>query len=97
MEATLVRLHDIGIQGFVWQLMSIFSFAKQCPEFDWTVSCLISGCVRASLKGGGGGPVPLLFNLLVDGLAAEVQHTSPGVLLIGSVQSRFLEQLCADG
>ena len=38
---------------------------------------------------------PLLFNLLVDGLAAEAQRASPGVLLPRSVQSRFSEQLYA--
>lgn len=29
-----------------------FFFATQCPKFDWAVSCLISGRIRASLKGG---------------------------------------------
>ena len=39
---------------------------------------------------------PLLFNVLVDGLAAEVQLASPRVLLPGNFQCRFTGQLYAD-
>ena len=39
---------------------------------------------------------PLLFNLLVDGLAAEVQLACAGFHLPGNVQCWFTDQLCAD-
>ena len=55
------------------------------------MSCQISGLIRALLKGGS---CPhFLFNLLVDGLAAEVQLA---VDLPGNVQCRFTDQLYAD-
>ena len=41
---TLVRLHDIGVRGLVWSLLSNFL----CQA----VSCQISGSTRALLKGG---------------------------------------------
>ena len=39
---------------------------------------------------------PLLFNILVDGLARAVHVACPGVSLMGSWDSRFVGQLYAD-
>ena len=39
---------------------------------------------------------PLLFNILVDGLAQAVHDACPGVSLMASWDSRFAGQLCAD-
>ena len=39
---------------------------------------------------------PLLFNILVDGLARVVHDACPGVSLMGSWDSRFAGQLYAD-
>ena len=92
-EATLVRLHDIGVRGFVWNLLSNFlrhttSQVRMGNELSdqWLDSGIAQGRVLS----------PLLFNLLVDGLPAEVQVASPGVHLPGNVQCRFTDHLYAD-
>ena len=48
-EATLVRLHDIGVRGLVWNLLS--NFLRHTVSQD-AMSCQISGWTRALLKGG---------------------------------------------
>ena len=92
-EATLVRLHDIGVRGLVWNLLSNFlrhtvSQVRLGNELSdqWVDSGIAQGRVLS----------PLLFNLLVDGLATEVQLASPGVHLPGNAQCRFTDQLYAD-
>ena len=92
-EATLVRLHDIGVRGLVWNFLSNFlrhtvSQVRLGNELSdqWVDSGSAQGRVLS----------PLLFNLLVDGLAAEVQLASPGVHLPGNAQCRFTDQLYAD-
>ena len=91
-EATLVRLHDAGVQGLLWRLISNFlrhtvSQVRLGGDLSepWPDSGIAQGRVLS----------PLLFNLLVDGLAVAVHHASPGVLLPGSVD-RFTAQLYAD-
>ena len=92
-EATLVRLYVIGVRGLVWKLLSNFlrhtvSQVRLGNELSdqWLDSGIAQGRVLS----------PLLFDLLVDGLAAEVQLASPGVLLPGNFQCRFTDQLNAD-
>ena len=92
-EAMLVRLHDIGVRGPLWHLITNFlrqpvSQVRLGGDLSepWPDSGIAQGRVLS----------PLLFRLLVDGLAAAVQHASPGVLLPGCVDSRFTDQLYAD-
>ena len=92
-EATLVRMHYIGVRGLMWNLLSNFlrhtvSQIRLGNELSdqWLDSSIAQGRVLS----------PLLDNLLVDGLAVEVQLASPGVLLPGNFQCRFTDQLYAD-
>ena len=66
-EATLVRLHDIGVRGLLSQLLT--NFQRQTVSQvrlggdlseSWPDSCVAQGRVLS----------PLLFNLLVDGLCS---------------------------
>ena len=87
MEATLVRLHDVGVQGLVWNLLSNFLLH--------TVSqSQISGWTRALLKGGS---CPHSFSIswwtAVQPRSSLLLQES---LLPGSVQCRFTDQLYAD-
>ena len=91
-EATLVWLHDAGVQGFLWRLISNFlrhTVSKVRLGGDLSEPWPDSGIAQRRVLS------PLLFNLLVGGLAVAVHHASPGVLLPGSVD-RFTAQLYAD-
>ena len=93
-EATLVGLHDIRVQGLVWNLLS--NFLRRTVSQVRLGNELSDQWLDSGIAQKGRVVSPLLFNLLVDGLAAEVQLASPGVLLPGSVQCRFTDQLYAD-
>ena len=92
-EATLLRLHDVGVRGLLWRLISnllrcTVSQVRLGGEFSepWPDSGIAQGRILS----------PLLFNLLVDGFAVATHHASPRVLLPGCVGSRFTAQLCVD-
>ena len=85
-EATLVRLHDIGVRGLVWNLLS--NFLRHTVSQVWLGNELLDQWVDSGIAQGRV-LSPLLFNLLVDGLAVEVQLASPGVDLPGNVRSRI--------
>ena len=91
-EATLARLHDVGVQGLQGHLISNFlrltvSQVRLVGDLSepWPDSGIAQGRVLS----------PLLFNLLVDGLAVANHHALPGVLLPGYVDL-FTAQLCAE-
>ena len=92
-EARLLRLHDVGVRGLLWRLISnllrctVFQ-VRLGGEFSepWPDSGIAQGRILS----------PLLFNLLVDGFAVATHHASPRVLLPGCVGSRFTAQLCVD-
>ena len=65
-EATLVRLYDIGVRGLGWNELSNFLRHTVSQVVRSVVG--LGHCTRE-------GPVPTPFNLL------EVQLASPGVLL----------------
>ena len=74
-EGTLVRLYDAGVSGQMWKLMSQFLRGTQSQvrvgsslSHPWFDSGIAQGRVLS----------PLLFNLLVNGLAAAVRRSAPG-------------------
>ena len=91
-EATLVQLHDVGVRGRLWHLIAKFprnTVSQVRLGGDLSEPCPDSGIAQGIVLS------PLLFNLLMDGLAAAVQHASPGVLLPGCVDSRFTDRFHA--
>ena len=92
-EATLVRLHDVGVTGRLWHLISNFlcGTLSQVRVGDsssqpWVDTGIAQGRVLS----------PLLFNLLVDSLAAAIRSAVPGVRLMVSDPFRLVCQLYAD-
>ena len=70
-EGTLVRLFDAGVSGQMWKLVSQFLHGTQSQvrvgsslSHPWFDSGIAQGRVLS----------PLLFNLLVNGLAAAVRR-----------------------
>ena len=91
-EGTLVRLFDAGVSGQMWKLMSHFLRGTQSQvrvgsslSEPWFDSGIAQGRVLS----------PLLFNLLVNGLAAAVRRSAPGAQFSPS-GVRFPCQLYAD-
>ena len=74
-EGTLVRLFDAGVSGQMWKLISQFLRGTQSQvrvgsslSHPWFDSGIAQGRVLS----------PLLFNLLVNDLAAAVRPSAPG-------------------
>ena len=89
----LVWLHDFGVRGLLWHLISQFlrqTVSQVKLGGDLSKPWPDSGIAQLRVLS------PLLFNPLVGGLAAAVQHAPPGVFLPGCVDSRFTGQLYAD-
>ena len=92
-EATLVRLHDVGVTGRLWHLISNFlcGTLSQVRVGDsssqpWVDTGIAQGRVLS----------PLLFNLLVDSLAAAIRSAVLGVRLMVSDLFRLVCQFYAD-
>ena len=79
-EATLVRLHQSGVTGGMWRTIANFL----CGTLS---QVRVRGDVSLS---------PLLFNLLVNSLAAAIRRASPGVRLVPSSDFQLTDQLYAD-
>ena len=92
-EATLVRLFNAGVTGRMWKLIANFlrqtrSQVRLGTDLSepWDDSGIAQGRVLS----------PLLFNLLIDGLAVALHRASPGVSLTRNSDFRFVGQLYAD-
>ena len=90
-EGTLVRLHEVGVTGQMWHLMSHFLRDTQSQvrvgaslSAPWQDSGIAQGRVLS----------PLLFNLLINSLASDVRQLAPGIRLLS--HHRFSDQLHAD-
>ena len=88
-----MRLHDVGVTGRLWHLISNFlcGTLSQVRVGDsssqpWVDTGIAQGRVLS----------PLLFNLLVDSLAAAIRSAVPGVRLMASDPFRLVCQLYAD-
>ena len=89
-EATLVRLHQSGVTGGMWRtiansLCGTLSQVRVRGDVSppWVDTWIAQGRVLS----------PLLFNLLVNSLAAAIRRASPGVRLVPSSDFR-LTALC---
>ena len=92
-EATLLRLHEVGVTGRMWSLISA------CVHHTWSqvrVGAELSDPWQDVGIAQGRVLSPLLFNLLVDGLACAVHDAAPGVSLAPHPDFRFTQQLHAD-
>ena len=88
-EATLVELFSMRLQGRMWALIAHFvhgTFWQVRIGSDLSETWQDSGIAQGRVLS------PLLFNILVDGLARAVHDACPGVSLMASWDSR----LCAD-
>ena len=92
-EATLVRLFDFGVTGSLWHLLAKFLCGTLsqvrlagCVTPPWVDSGIAQGRILS----------PLLFNLLVDSLAATLRSAIPGVPRIASDPFHHVCQLYAD-
>ena len=91
-EATLVRLHHVGI-SVVFGISLPISSAALCPRSVWANRLPSYGLTLVSHKGGSSSP---LFNLLVDSLATSLRAAIPDVRLVDSDPFCHVCQLCAD-
>ena len=92
-EATMVELFSMGVQGRMWALIAHFvhgTFSQVRSGSDLSEPWQDSGIAQGRVLS------PLLFNILVDGLARAVHVACPGVSLMASWDSRFAGQLYAD-
>ena len=90
-EATMVRLYDVGISGRMWHLIANFlcgtlSQVRTGASRPWVDSGIAQGRVLS----------PFLFNVLIDTLAAPIRSVVPGVRLVPSDPYRHTCQLHAD-
>ena len=92
-EATLVRLFDFGVTGHVWHLLANFLCGTLSQvrlggsvSSPWVDSGIAQGRILS----------PLLFNLLIDSLAATLRSAIPGVSLAASDSFRHVCQLYVD-
>ena len=90
---TKVRLHDVGVTGRLWHFISnlLCGTLSQVRVGDsssqsWVDTVIAQGRVLS----------PLLFNLLVDSLAAAIRSAVCGVRLMVSDPFRLVCQLHAD-
>ena len=91
-EATMVELFSMGVHGRMWALIAHFvhgTFSQVRSGSHLSEPWRDSGIAQGSVLS------PLLFNILVDGLA-RVHDACPGVSLMASWDSRFTGQLYAD-
>ena len=91
-EATLVRLHQAGETGGMWRTIANFLCgtlsqvrARGKVSSPWVDTGIAQGRVLS----------PLLFNLLVNSLAAAIRRASPAVRLLPLSDFRFTCQLHA--
>ena len=92
-EATLVRLAQIGVTGGMWRTITNFLVGTisqvrigDAHSHPWMDTGIAQGRVLS----------PLLFNLLVNSLAADIRRCCPGVRLVPASDVRFVCQLYAD-
>ena len=92
-EATMVELFSIGVHGRMSALIAHFvhgTFSQVRIGSDLSEPWQDSGIAQGRVLS------PLLFNILVDGLARAVHDACPGVSLMASWDSRFAGQLYAE-
>ena len=90
-EATLVRLHQSGVTGGMWRTIANFlcgTLSQVRVRGDVSPPWVDTGIAQGRVLS------PLLFNLLVNSLAAG--RASPGVRLVPSSDFRLTDQLYAD-
>ena len=92
-EATLVRLHQVGVTGGMWRTVANFlcgtlSQVRVCGDVSppWVDTGIAQGRVLS----------PLLFKLLVNSLAAAIRRASPGVRVAPHSNLRVTCQLYDD-
>ena len=92
-EATLVRLHQVRVTGGMWCTVANFlcgnlSQVRVCGDVSppWVDTSIAQGRVLS----------PLLFNLLVNSLAAAIRRASPGARLVPHSDLRFTCHLYVD-
>ena len=92
-EATLVRLHQSGVTGGMWRTIANFlcgTLSQVRVRGDVSPPWVDTGIAQGRVLS------PLLFNLLVNSLAAAIRRASPGVRLVPSSDFRLTDQLYAD-
>ena len=89
-ETTLVRLAQIGVTGGMWSTITNFLVGTisqvrigDAHSHPWMDTGIAQGRVLS----------PLLFNLLVNSLAADIRRCCPGVRLVPASDVRFVCQL----
>ena len=89
----MVELFSMGVQGRMWALIAHFvhgTFSQVRSGADLSEPWQDTGIAQGRVLS------PLLFNILVDGLARAVHDACPGVSLMARWDSRFAGQLYAD-
>ena len=92
-EATLVRLFQVGVAGGMWRTIANFlcgTLSQVRTGSDVSHPWVDSGVAQGRVLS------PLLFNLLVNSLAATISRASLGVRLSSCSDFRLSNQLYAD-
>ena len=92
-EATLVRLFQVGVTGGMWRTIACFlcgTLSQVRTGSDVSHPWVDYGIAQGRVLS------PLLFNLLVNSLAATISRSSPGVRLSSCSDFRLSNQLYVD-